>query len=1335
MERESEVMRVPLFDGTNYPSWKFRMQVVLEEHDVLECVETELAEMEELFVKPEDDDVARHAKETLMEKRRKKERHCKSILVSRIHDSMLEYVQDQQSPKRMWLALQKVFERRSIASRLHLKKKMLTLQHDGGSLQEHFLTFDRIVRDYKSTGAAIEDIDVVCHLLLTLGPEYSTVVTALETMPEENLTIEFVKCRLLDEEIKRNGKSAQLGIHKSEPAAFAGKTKDAVKKWKCFSCHQIGHKAADCPEKYRVKKEEKSYRKSSANVTEEQESVCFVADYSDTRELKSIWYADSGASEHMTNDRSLFETLLPLKQPIDIAVALNGKCATARYSGSIKIVAIIGNTRRECTLENVLLAPDLRCNLFSIRKVEMAGMEVVFKNGVVKILRNSEILACGKRRGLQYEMDFYEKIDDSNENRSALYTCGKIRKCHELWHQRYGHLSEKNLEKIMKNEMVKGLDNYKSDDKIETFCESCINAKQTRKPFGEGTERRSTRVLEIVHTDVCGPVTPEGHDGSRYYVSFIDDWSRFTIVYRMRTKDEVFECFKLYEAMATAKFGVKISRLRSDNGGEYRNETFESFCKQKGIEMQCTIPYSPEQNGVSERMNRTLVEKAKSMLFSSGIEKKFWCEAVETAAYLVNRSPANAIKVAKTPYELWEGRKPDISGMRIWGSPAYCHIPNEYRKKLDKKSWKGIFLGYHCNGYRIWDPQQNRVVAKRDVIIDESIRIADAKSNKNRSEEETISIKRLVESEDSGSDGEFEKEVPSVLNESVESYVDCDEDGEDSAGENLTRSVTGERRRVPPLWHKDYEMNFAAYALNAMDFVENYPDTLSEMKKRDDWKYWEAAVKEEMSSHEKNKTWTLTKLPVGRKLISCKWVFRIKRGEGGAPDRYKARLVARGFSQRYGYDYVETYAPVARLDTVRTLLAVANQHRLKVHQLDVKTAFLNGKLQEDFYMALPEGLQVESDFVCRLNRALYGLKQASRAWNERFHQFVIKLKFRRSENDRCLYVREENGEKVFLILYVDDILIACHDSNIILELKQQMMKEFEMSNLGEVSYFLGMHIERDIEKRYMKITQRSYLESLLRRFRMEDCKVVGTPMECHLKLKKGTEADKTCNPYRELIGCIAYVAQTSRVDLCAAVNLLSQYQSCPTDEHWSYLKRILRYIKGTLDVGLEFKGGETEEAVVVYSDADWGNDISDRRSISGYIIRVFGGTVAWLTRKQQTVALSSTEAEFVALCTAACEGVWIRRLLEDLGVFVKGAVRYLEDNQSCIRVAEEPRDSRRMKHVDIKFNFIRELVQDGQIAIEFIPSDLQLADIMTKGLPPMAFRRLRDLIGVVGSRN
>lgn len=275
-----------------------------------------------------------------------------------------------------------------------------------------------------------------------------------------------------------------------------------------------------------------------------------------------------------------------------------------------------------------------------------------------------------------------------------------------------------------------------------------------------------------------------------------------------------------------------------------------------------------------------------------------------------------------------------------------------------------------------------------------------------------------------------------------------------------------------------------------------------------------------------------------------------------------------------------------------------------------------------------------------------------------------------------------------------------------------------------------MDINRDLEAGVLKINQRGYFERLLERFGMTECKAVSTPMENRLRLKKGEEQQRTTKPYRELVGCLMYASLTTRPDLSAATNYFSQFQSCPTDEHWVHLKRILRYIKGTLDIGLVYQLNNDAPLLEVFCDADWANDLVDRRSVTGGVFKVYGSTVSWVTRKQQTVALSSTEAELSALCTTTCHAMWLVRVLQDLGRTTDGPIPVHEDNQSTIRIAEDERDCKRLKHVDTKFHFLRDLVLQGKIHISFVRSSEQQADVMTKGLPAATFKGLRSMIGL-----
>lgn len=1362
MEREGDLARVPLFDGSNYPAWKFRMLALLDEHELMDCIEQEVAEVEELEIKVEDTAEERQQKTKAVEKRKKKDKRCRSLLISRIHDSQLEYIHDKPTPKAIWIALQRIFERRSIASRLHLKKQLITLRQDGASLREHFLRFDRIVREYKSTGAGIDDLDIVCHLLLTLDSSYATVVTAIETMPEDALTLEFVKCRLLDEETKKKSADVESISMKPDAAAFSGsrarkhQQKQQKKVWKCFGCGQEGHRVAECPQK----KKKNDGKKTSAHYGADDKGVCFVAADTIPKKQEVTWIIDSGSSEHIANDSELFDELIPMKKPMEIAVAKQGQSIVAKHRGVIRLRSVVNGESIPITLHDVLYIPEASVNLLSVRKIEINGLKIVFASGTVSIAQESGVVAIGKRRGKLYELDLHR--EGECVGKSSFYSCGRVPKQFELWHRRYGHLSAKNLETLVRDKMVVGLDvkpGAKGGDEI--VCDSCIAGKQTRMPFSAREGRRSSRVLELVHSDVCGPVSPVSIDGENYFVTFIDDWSRFTVVYLMNSKDQVTSKFKEYEAYVSAKFGSKISRFRCDNGGEYRASAFRKFCKKKGIQIEWTVPYTPEQNGVSERMNRTLVEKARSMLEDSGIDKKFWGPAIQTAAFLSNRSPASALNSKQTPFEVWEGRKPDVHKLRAFGVDVYVHIPKEHRKKLDSKSWRGVFIGYSHNGYRVWDPQRKTVAVVRDVIFVENGRSGGSLLPERKTNQDYVRVPEIEDEADAASDVENEVAVQEIVDE--ENFDSCveetiREDGEEATAENdqedgewrekrrqNRQSQRAEstpkstprplRERQPPAWQRDFEMDYSGFALSAASFVENLPSSLTEMKKRPDWPKWEVAVQEEMTALEKNNTWSLTKIPEGRVPITCKWVFRLKRDEDGGENCYKARLVARGFTQRYGFDYAETYSPVAKLDTLRAVLAVANHEKMAVHQMDVKTAFLNGTIAEEIYMVQPEGFEKGKGLVCRLNRSLYGLKQASRAWNERFHVFVEKLGFKRGASDQCLYVKRTKTGLLFLVIYVDDILIIGSDLKEIEAVKRSLASEFEMKDLGEVKNFLGMKIERVVEDRYLRISQRAFLEGLLQRFNMQECKPISTPIECRLRLPKGEESKRSEKPYRELVGCLMYVAMTSRPDLCAAVIYFSQFQSCPMEEHWVHLKRVLRYIRGTLDFGLEFRGNNEAPIMEAFCDADWANDPVDRRSLTGYVFRVHGCTVGWLTRKQPTVSLSSTEAELVALSVTICHGIWMKRLLQDLGRELKGPVTYYEDNQSTIRVTEDERYAGRMKHVDVKHRFVRELIQRGQVALRYKATEEQLADVLTKGLPAGVFQRHRASLGLKASGN
>lgn len=521
--------------------------------------------------------------------------------------------------------------------------------------------------------------------------------------------------------------------------------------------------------------------------------------------------------------------------------------------------------------------------------------------------------------------------------------------------------------------------------------------------------------------------------------------------------------------------------------------------------------------------------------------------------------------------------------------------------------------------------------------------------------------------------------------DSSEDYQDGPENIEEATGETeeLRRSA---RQKVKPKYLEDY----SALALIAESFIEDVPECFSDIENRDDKEEWHCAVKEELDSLKQNDTWTLTELPPGKKAIDNKWVFRIKRDEHGNVDRYKARLVVKGCSQRKGLDYDEVYAPVARLTTFRTLLSIVNKEDLYTTQMDVKNAFLHGHLQEEIYMKQPQGFVDDPKRVCKLNKTLYGLKQAPRAWNGRFDAFIKRLGFRQSDYDKCLYIRVNGNTNTYLLLYVDDIILASNSESALRIIKVALNKEFNMKDLGELRCFLGIKIDRT--KDGLILNQTTYLKNILKRFNMEDCKGSKTPMEVKPCLEvDSSECIIELKPYRELIGCFLYVMLNTRPDLSAAVNYFSRFQSNATMVHWNGVKRILRYIQDTIDISLFYKKGKSE-ALVGYADSDWAG-ATDRKSTTGYILEVFGAAVCWVTKKQSTVALSSTEAEYVALASAAQEIIWLKNMLNDFGVDCSAPITIFEDNQSCIHLLSKW-EHRRLKHIDVKYNFVRDLFNE-----------------------------------------
>ncbi len=499
-------------------------------------------------------------------------------------------------------------------------------------------------------------------------------------------------------------------------------------------------------------------------------------------------------------------------------------------------------------------------------------------------------------------------------------------------------------------------------------------------------------------------------------------------------------------------------------------------------------------------------------------------------------------------------------------------------------------------------------------------------------------------------------------------------------------------------------------------------------------------MNEEMQSLSKNETWELVPLPKGVKPVGCKWVYKKKEGIPGVePARFKARLVAKGFSQKEGIDYHEVFSPVVKHKTIRVLLAMVSALDFELEQLDVKTAFLHGNLEENIYMTQPEGFQdpEKKEYACLLKKSLYGLKQSPRQWYKRFDAFMVSIEFTRNPFDSCVYSKKlSDGSWIYLLLYVDDMLIAAKNKAEINRLKEVLSSEFEMKDLGAAKKILGMEIWRDRKAGRLYVSQQKYIEKVLKSFQMDQAKPVNTPLAAHFRLDASTlpstdeEKDYMSRvPYASAIGSLMYAMVCTRPDLAHAVSVVSRFMGNPGKTHWEAVKWIMRYLRGTVDVCLVYGTDGFAGGLVGYTDSDYGGDLMRRRSLTCYIFTLYGCAVSWKATLQSTVALSTTEAEYMSLTEGVKEAIWLHGLIGSLGLEVQKPEVYC-DSQSALSLAKNPVYHERSKHIDVRLNFIRDALENKVVTIEKIPTAENPADMLTKPLPVNKFRHSLDLVQV-----
>ncbi|CAL9010567.1 unnamed protein product [Prunus brigantina] len=850
--------------------------------------------------------------------------------------------------------------------------------------------------------------------------------------------------------------------------------------------------------------------------------------------------------------------------------------------------------------------------------------------------------------------------------------------------------------------MVPGLPKLQESEKI---CSGCAIGKSHRSSFDKEKTWRASQPLELIHSDICGPMQTITHAGNRFFLTFIDDYTRMCWVFFLQHKSQVLNVFKRFKSMVELQSGYKIKKLRSDRGGEYISLEFLKFCDDVGMEKQLTVAYSPQQSGVAERKNRTIVEMTRTMMVEKRIPLKFWAEAVNTAVYLQNRSPISALDNT-TPFKKFSGRKPGVKHLRIFGSLCYIHIPSQKRHKLEETGEKGVFVGHgvYEKGYRVLNLRTQKIELSRSVIFDEE---AMWNWETNEAVQIPMSWSDEANSNVSGSDSEPNHLQQQFMQSPLRTQTGTNLHAtQESILLNSPVSNLETYDNTPKKWKSLSEV----YAQCKMSIIE--PESYNQAAKDE---ACNKAMSEEISMIEKNSTWELVDRPSSKPIVGVKWIYKTKLNLDGSIQKHKGRLVAKGYTQKPGIDFNETFALVARLDTIRTLIALAAQKGWKLWQLDVKSAFLNGVLEEEVYVDQPEGFVIQGteDKVYRLRKALYGLKQAPRAWYSEIDTYLYQCGFHRSPSEATLYVRTKEGVGTLIMsIYVDDIVYTGSSDEMVKEFKAEMMCKYEMSDLGLLHHFLGMGVTQTEGSIF--IHQKKYALTLLDKFGLKDCKSVSTPLVATDKLQRedGSEAaDESL--YRKIVGSLLYLTAT-RPDIMFSASLLARFMHNPSKMHYGAAKRVLRYIQGTIDYGIEYVTGKSA-LLVGYYDSDWSGSEEDMKSTSGYAFSFGSGAFSWALVKQHNVALSTAESEFV---------------LEDFGEEQTTATTVFCDNTSAIAMVKNPVFHQRSKHIKRKFHFIREAIQEGVIELLYCKGEEQIADIFTKALPKDRFSYLRSMLGV-----
>ncbi|KAI3662213.1 hypothetical protein MP638_002199 [Amoeboaphelidium occidentale] len=1328
--------------SSNYAHWAQEIKATLQKKGVWRIANGTVQ------VPPEDADPE------VLDRWHEKNDVAKGIIGGAVAPHIYTEIKEMLTSSEMWLHLVS-YSRLSLVQTAQLFSKIFNLKYDGsGSLGKHLAKMKELRSLLAEQGHEISNIVFNCAVISSLPTVYNSLVDAIgaTTLGLEITTAELERKLMEKESQLKLSKAAQNSDAGHKANAATAKTKhgsrcgkcgskdhktyDCKGKVKCFRCNLEGHIARDC----------KDETKEKANVAVEEE----------VNKDMSIWYLDSGSTIHLTPRKDLFVEI-DYKRSIDISVAKRGQGMKAVGLGTVEMLY----KDRIIRLEDVAYVPDAELNLLSVTQLMRRGISMQM-NAETKsgwLLKNTERIA---------EVQLKNRLPCIVFNDVSHKSCqvqDQASQKLQLMHQRYGHVNPQYLKKIADGNLVQNIPKVDSS-RLSVHCDICERNKMTAKSLNEehtwaeakdvgdrihcdikqvsvpglkGERNKMTAkslneehtwaeakdVGDRIHCDIKQVSVP-GLKGERYSICFIDEYSNYAVTYQCKTKDDCASRFETdFYPWFVNQTGKNIKAFVSDNAKELISGSNGLFLKNHGIELHSSPEYKAALNGKAERFNRTSMECCNCLLDQSNLAHKFWPYAMQAAVFLLNRSYSRKGVSGKTAFEVIYGYKPDYRHLRVFGCKAVVRIPDVHRSDLEHRAVDCIFVGYNQRSWKLLELESLKEINSVDVKFHEDEFVSDKivqgdtqegldvegsdyhMSDNESSEDEDVSDYRRV-------DRLIHREAEGIINN-----IEVQNDQEVGIRRSARIQERQDRNRV-----------------NFVKEKRNYePRSYKDALKCPDHDKWVQAIQEEIDALQSEKTWEIVKRPDNITAIPHKWVFSVKERDDGSVARYKGRLVACGNFQTKDVNYKELFAPVIRSDSLRLIIAIAAKYDLKMMHADVNSAYVQSDMDMDVYLTIPECIPHKEGEVFLLRKSIYGLKQSGRNWNKKLVSVLTKVGFIQSKIEPSIFFRKSDNQLCIIGAYVDDLLIISksnEDNNSIFKLISSELK-IKVVSTGNKYTIAGIQVHVLSDK--IVVHQLKYVQDKLFEFGLQNSKACDTPADMRslsVIMQPKTEKEKMQMkniPYKSAVGSLMYVSTQTRPDISFAVNQTARFFSNPGNDHWVAVKRIFRYLKSTTDYGITYYKAGSQE-LVGYADASFASCNDDKKSISGCIFLFAGGPICWKSKKQTTIAPSTLASEYISLYTCLNEGLWLKYLMEELGVFTQNNLTIYEDNQSCIKLAKDPQHISNAKHLEIKYHFTREKVQSGEVGLVYVSTKDMIADMLTKSLPRDQFQKLRT--GSVG---